>query len=177
MIAKTNPELVGADSASMAFFRLTSLGTRLLTHAPGNRLPVRITVRDATSGRSTTVSMTLASFRTTGRAATRQVSHTAVRVAGLTDFANSGGAGGILAGCTGVTVCSVTTTLSVGSTVIARTGTERIGQNEVAYLYFTLTRQGRALLAQARGNHLVTHVVLNGASGSAVANVALVQFR
>ena len=177
VIARTNAESIGADSASVAFFRLTSLGTRLLTHARGNRLPVRITVRDATSGRSATVSMTLVSFHTSGRAATRQLSHSAVRVAGLTDFVSSAGVGGILAGCTGVPVCSAATTLSVGSTVIARTGPERIGQNEVAYLYFTLTRQGRAMLAHAKGNHLTTHVALNGASGSATANVALVQFQ
>ena len=91
-------------------------------------------------------------------------------------FVSNGWVGGILAGCTGTPVCSTATTLSVGSTVIARTGSEVIGQNEVSYLLFSLTPQGHAMLMRARGHHLTVRVTLTIAAGTATANVALVPY-
>jgi hypothetical protein len=174
VVARTGAEPVGADSASVLFFRLTPRGSALLAR---NHLPVKITVRDTLSGQSATVPLTLIPFVTSGRAATRHLSQPgAVKVVGLTDFVSQVGVGGILAGCVGVPACSAATTLSVGSTVIARTGPELIGENEVSYLIFTLTRQGRAMLARARGNHLTARLTLTSGAGSATANIALVEF-
>jgi hypothetical protein len=175
VIARTGTEPVGTNSTSLLYFRLTSRGTALVTRA--RKLPVKITVHDLASGATTAVPLTLTAFYTSGRSAARQISHTgAVKVLGLTDFVSNGWVGGILASCTGVPVCSTATTLSVGSTVIARTGSEVIGQNEVSYLLFSLTPQGHAMLMRARGHHLTVGVTLTSAAGTATANVGLVPY-
>jgi hypothetical protein len=175
VIAKTGSELVGAIGTSLAYFRLTAQGTRLLTRA--RKLHVQVSVHDADSGQTTTLPLTLVAFFASGRTATRQISHTgAIRVVGLTDFVSSDWVGGILAGCTGVPVCQTATTLSVGSTVIARTASQQIGQGELSYLLFTLTPKGHAMLARAKGNRLTVHATLSGTTGTAVANVALVGY-
>ncbi len=175
VIAKTGTEPIGSDATSLMYFRLTALGRALLTRA--HKLPVKISVHDVTSGVTTTDALTLVAFSTSGRAATRQLSRTGdVRVVGLTDFVSNGWVGGILAGCTGVPVCQTATTLSVGSTVIARTGTEAVGENELSYLLFTLTSQGHAMLTRAKGNRLTVRATLTGPSGSASANIALVRY-
>jgi hypothetical protein len=177
VIARTGAEPVGADGASVLFFRLTRRGTALLLRARGNRLPVRVTVRDVASGQTASVPLSLIAFYTSGRAATSHLAQSGgVKVVGLTDFVSSGGVGGILAGCTGVPVCAPTTVLSVGSTVIARTGPELIGQNGLSYLIFRLTPRGRTMLARARGNRLIAHLTLAAATSTATANISLIKF-
>jgi len=78
----------------------------------------------------------------------------------------------------------------VGRTVIASTGRELIGADELGYLIFSLTPRGRTLLASARGNQLgaqvtITQTLPSTGQGSvsptpttvrATANVALVRF-
>ena len=54
-----------------------------------------------------------------------------LRIVGLTDFVSNGRVGGILTACLSSTPCHATTTLSVGHTVIARTGGEFLGANEL----------------------------------------------
>jgi hypothetical protein len=68
-------------------------------------------------------------------------------------------------------------TLSVGRTVIARTGSEFLGANELGYLMFTLTPAGHALLARASGNQLAAHLTVRAGNTTASATIALVGFR
>ena len=79
---------------------------------------------------------------------------------------------------TGTTAsCRTTATVSVGKTVIARTGRELLGANELGYLIFSLTGPGRALLAHARGNQLGVRVQITAGTSTASAQMALVGFR
>ena len=85
--------------------------------------------------------------------------------------------GGILTACLSSTPCHATTTLSVGHTVIARTGSEFLGANELGYLMFSLTPAGHALLIRAPGNQLAAHLAVRAGNTTATATIALVGFR
>jgi hypothetical protein len=70
----------------------------------------------------------------------------------------------------------VSTSVSVGQSQIARTGREVRGSQEIGCLIFTLSRQGRQLLAAARGNQLPVTVTTSGDGQTGRAQVALVRF-
>jgi hypothetical protein len=179
-IATTGSERVGVNGSGLVFFRLNSAGRRLLAHARGHRLSVNVKVRDS-SGTTALVPLTLVPFSTSGAGPQRKLSPSPpLRLVGATDFVSPRGVGGILAGCGSTTSCAITTTVSVGSTVVARTGREFIGGNELGYLIFSLTPRGRTLLAQVRGNQLAAKVTITAATATATstatANIALVRF-
>ena len=177
LIARTGSEYLGANSGGLVYFRLSAAGRRLLARARGRRLPVRVTAQDS-SGASATTSLNLVPFSTTGGGPHRSLANSpALRSVGLTDFVSNGWVGGILAGCLRSSPCHVTTTLSVGSTTIARTGSEFLGANELGYLMFTLTPAGHAMLAQAPTNQLAAYLVMRAGNATATAKIALVQFR
>ena len=90
---------------------------------------------------------------------------------------SSGGTGGILAECLASTPCHTRTTLSVGNTVIATTGSELIGARDVGYLIFSLTSAGKSVLEHARGNQLGAQAKISDGPASASGAVALVRFR
>jgi hypothetical protein len=187
-IATTGEEQIGANSTGLVFFKLTSKGRSLLNRA--HRLAVNVKVQDV-AGTKALVKLSLVPFTTSGSGPHRSVTQAApLRIVGGTDFISSRGVGGILAACTSATTCPVTTEISVGRTVIARTGRELIGADELGYLIFSLTPKGRTLLANARGNQLgarvtITQTLPSTGQGSvspapttvhATANVALVRF-
>jgi hypothetical protein len=121
--------------------------------------------------------MTLVRFTTSGSGPRRAVHQSpTVRVFGATHFVSAGSTGGILAGCFSGRPCRITTTITARGTVIARTGGEFLGTNELGYLSFRLSTQGRAMLAAAPGNQLGAHVTLTSGSASASADIALVRF-
>jgi hypothetical protein len=122
--------------------------------------------------------ITLAPFSTSGAAPARTAGQgSSLRLLGLTDFVSPGGVGGILAECLANTPCHPKTTLSVGSTVIASTGSELLGGRSVGYLIFTLTSAGRSMLAHARGNQLGAAVTLSDGGATARGQISLVRFR
>ena len=189
-IATTGREGIGANSTGLVFFKLTSKGRSLLNHARGHRLAVNVTVRDV-AGTKASVKLALVPFTTTGSGPHRSATPAPpLRIIGRTDFVSSRGVGGVLASCGSTTACSVTTVVSIGRTVIATTGRELLGADELGYLIFSLTPRGRTLLAHARGNQLgarvtITQTTPNTGQGSvsptpttvrASANVALVRF-
>ena len=177
LIARTGSEYVAKNSGGLVYFRLSPAGRRMLARARHSRLAVRVTAQDS-SGARASVPLNLVPFHTSGAGPRRTLANPpALRIVGLTDFVSNGWVGGILSGCLGSAPCHASTTLSVGRTVIARTGSEFLGANELGYLTFTLTRGGHAMLADAAGGQLAAHLVVHAGNATATANIALVQFR
>jgi hypothetical protein len=177
VIARTAAQSIPQNGGAVVYLHLSGAGNAMLAHAPANRLPVQVSVRDA-SGAEATTTLDLISFHTSGPGPHRASNNSStLRIVGKTDFVSSAGVGGILAGCMSTTSsCATTTTVSVGKTVIARTGPEFLGANELGYLLFTLTAAGRALLAHADGNQLGAQVRITSGSTTASADIALVGF-
>lgn len=176
VVGRTGPERVGSNGAGLLWFKLTPHGRTMLARARSRRLPVQVTARDA-SGAAATTTINLIPFSTTGRGPGRNLRQALpLRIVGTTDFVSSAGVGGILAGCFAVAPCLPRTTISVGRTVIARSGAEDIGGGELGYLIFTLTARGRTLLAHAGGNQLGARVSISGGAATATGQIALVGF-
>jgi hypothetical protein len=97
-------------------------------------------------------------------------------VLGTIDFVYRRHVGGILAGCFGDAPCPVITYLFVGRTLIASSGPQTLGANEIGYVLFSLTPAGRTLLANAPGNQLSARLVLKDGTATARAQLALVSF-
>lgn len=177
IIARTTTEPIAENSAAILYFHLSAQGLSMLHHARGRRLSVQVSARDGSTIGATT-RLDLIPFYTSGRGPRRSLTQSpTVRVIGLTDFVSSRRVGGILAGCIAPAPCRVRTTLSVGRDVIARTGPEFLGANELGYLIFSLTPAGGARLAHAAGHQLGAHVTLTSANATASADIALVGFR
>jgi hypothetical protein len=175
-LATTGTELIPANGTGILFFKLTSRGRTMLARARGARLPVQVAVRES-AGSSATTPLTLIPFATSGRGPSRGVTQSpVVRIAGITDFVSTRGAGGILAACVGVVPCFISAKLSVGRTTVAITNPELVGGNELGYVLFSPSPQGRTLLARATGNQLGVHVRLTYGTFTASGQIALVQF-
>jgi hypothetical protein len=176
VIAGTGQESIPAGGGGVLYFKLSPAGRALLARAPGRRLSVQVTVRDA-SGTTATTTLNLVSFFTSGRGPHRSLSKSStLRIFGATDFVSFGWVGGVLAGCFASSPCPLMTTITVGRSTIARTAPQALGANALGYLLFTLTPQGHAMLARAHGNQLGVHVSTTSGSATASANIALVSF-
>lgn len=177
VVAKTGTEYIAPGGGGMLYYNLTGKGRTLLERARGNRLAVTATARDA-SGATATTKLSMISFSTSGRGPSRHITQSpTARIINSLDYVSSGGTGGILAGCRNTIVCDITTTLKVGRTVIAQTGGEYLGANELGYLIFKLTARGRALLRSAPGNQLAAQLTLTDGTAHGTATVALIRFR
>ena len=178
VIARTGSERIPANGSGLIYFSLTRTGRSLLAHARGHRLLVWLSGRDSASGLTLGRFITLVPFGTGRGGPARSASQSgSLRILGLTDFVSSGGTGGILAQCLASTPCHTKTTLSVGNTVIASTGSELLGGRDLGYLIFSLTSAGRSMLAHARGNQLGASVTISDGGSTARGSIALVRFR
>jgi Arylsulfotransferase (ASST) len=177
VLARTGSEQIPANAGGIIYFSLTSAGRSMLAHARGNRLLVRLTGQASKTLKLNRL-ITLVRFGTSGAAPARKASQSStLRILGLTDFVSQGGTGGILAECLASTPCHTSTTLSVGNTVVAKTGSELLGARDVGYLIFSLTSAGKSMLEHARGNQLGAQVKISDGGASASASVSLVRFR
>ena len=177
VVARTGSEQIPANSGGLIFFSLTGAGRSLMAHARGNRLLVRLTGQASKTLKLNRL-ITLVRFSTSGAAPARSASQSStLRLLGLTDFVSSGGTGGILAECLASTPCHTRTTVSVGSTVIATTGSELLGARDVGYLIFSLTSAGKSMLEHDRGNQLGAAVTITDGGATAHGNLSLVRFR
>jgi hypothetical protein len=177
VIARTGPEQVPAQGGGLIYFALNGAGRSLLAHARGHRLLVNMTGRDV-SKLTFSRYITLVPFSTSGSAPARTDSQaSSLRLLGLTDFVSTNGVGGILAECLANAPCHTKTTLTVGNTVVASTGSELLGPRGIGYLIFTLTSAGRSMLGHARGNQLGAGVTISDAGATARGQVVLVRFR
>ncbi|HUZ29765.1 MAG TPA: DUF1906 domain-containing protein [Solirubrobacteraceae bacterium] len=84
---------------------------------------------------------------------------------GHSAFVSQSGTGGIPAGCYTPRTCHIATTISMGRTVIAKTGTESIPRPGAGILYFTLTSTGQFMLANAPAGRLHVMVSLHDTGG------------
>jgi len=174
LVARTGPESMAAGGEGILYFRLSPGGYAALRR--GRRLPVHVVVRDA-SGTTASTSLTLVPFWSGGAGPRRKVANNATaQIVGVTDFVNSSGVGGILDGCFSTSPCRLKATVSVGSTVIARTGPEFLGADELGYTIFTLTPASQSMLEHAPGNQLGAHVTISDGKNTASADIALVKF-
>lgn len=179
VIAHTHNEYVAGAGAGDVFFQLSGRGRSMLARARGRRLPVGVTVRGS-SGNTASAAIELVPFNATGAGPRRSLTQSpALRVIGASDYVSRNGVGSVLAQCVSFTPCHVSTTLSIGSTVIARTGSEFVGANGLGYLSFTLTAVGQAAIAQSakHGNQLGVHLALSDAAAKASGDIALIQVR
>ncbi|MGN6871971.1 MAG: arylsulfotransferase family protein [Solirubrobacteraceae bacterium] len=177
VIARTGSEQIPAQGGGIIYFTLTGAGRSLLAHARGHRLLVHMTGQDV-SKLSFSRFITLVPFSTSGSAPARQASQSqSLQLLGLTDFVSPGGVGGILAQCLASSPCHTKTTVSVGKTVIASTGSELLGARSVGYLIFSLTAAGRSMLEHAHGNQLGASVTISDGPSTASGQIALVRFR
>jgi hypothetical protein len=176
VLAQTGAEQIPAQGGGIIYFSMNSAGRSALAHARGGRLLVRLTGKDA-SGLSLNRLITLARFSTHGAAPARNATQSpSLQLVGLTDFVSSNGVGGILAECLASTPCHTKTSIAVGKTVIATTGSELLGARQVGYLIFSLTSAGKSMLAHARGNQLGATVTISDGSATAQGNVVLIGF-
>lgn len=177
VLASTGVERVSSTSTGIVYFHLSKAGGSLLGHAKSHRLPVTVEVKDS-SGVWSSRSIDLVAYSSSGRGPRRSVSPSpALALTGTSDFVNSHGIGGILTACrSAIRPCSVRATLSVGGTVIARTGNESVGAGDLGYVIFSLTPSGRSLLAHAAGNQLGATVQLSNGRESATGQLALIGF-
>jgi hypothetical protein len=178
VVARTGSEQIPAQGGGILYFTLNGAGRSMLAHARGHRLLVNMAGQDVsrlTFGRY----ITLVPFSTSGAGPARSASQSSsLQILGLTDFVSSvGGVGGILAECLSSSPCHTRTSVSVGNTVIASTGSELLGQRSVGYLIFTLNSAGRSMLAHAGGNQLGAAVTITDGGATAHGQVALVRFR
>jgi len=175
-VATTGSESIPSGSTGIVYFTLTSTGRFMLANARGGRLPVQAALRDV-SGSTATVPLNLIGFSSSGAIPARHVTQSPpVGILGTTDFVPARGLAGILASCSSPAPCHLGATISAGRTVIAKTGTEAIGAEEAGYVFFSLSRRGRLLLAQAPGNHLPVTVTLAAGSRVARGTIVLVGF-
>ena len=177
VVARTGSEQIPANGGGIIYFTLNGAGRSMLAHARGHRLLVHLS---GSASKTLTLNrfITLIPFSTAGAAPARSDSQSqSLRFVGLSDFVSAGGVGGILAECLATTPCHTRTTVSVGNTVIASTGSELLGARDVGYLIFSLTSAGRSMLAHAHGNQLGTSVTITDGGAAAHGNISLVGFR
>jgi hypothetical protein len=176
LIARTGSERLHT-TGGLVFFTLNTVGRKLLSHARGRRLPVRITIKDV-SGRSASAMINLIPYTTIGSGPRRSATPAStLKVIGLRDFVWRTASGGILAGCYGAGPCLVTAKITAGGQTVATTAPEFLGANSASYLSYRLTPYGRSLVAAAKGNQLGALVTLTDATATAKGHISLSSFR
>jgi hypothetical protein len=94
----------------------------------------------------------------------------------MTSFVSPHGTGGVLAACVSATPCRISTTISLGHTVLAATGGELIGAGELGYLTYSLNSAGAALLSRSVGNQVGVRATLKMTGASTAAGIVLTRF-
>jgi hypothetical protein len=172
MVRKVNPQSIAAGGG-VAHFKLSGYWHRFV--ADHRALPVTITVASAGAGR-VSQAMHLVPYTTSGRRPHESSTPSAqIKLVGGMEFVSHRGSGGVLAACVATAPCRASMTISARGKVIGRTGQQTLGAGMVGYLHFSLTPQGRRLLARTKSNQLAARVQVSsqgdpdgGASASAV---------
>jgi hypothetical protein len=171
--ASSHPVLPG--TGTLIDFNLSGVARRRL--AVAHRLTVQVRVSDA-SGTAAVRKLTLIRFGASAKRLPRTASQSpAVHIVQDTGFVSSAtGQGQIVAACYASIPCPIRITLSSGGHVLAQTGREELGVDELGALMFKLTSTGRSMLTHAQGNQLPARIVISDGSERATGSIALVGY-
>ena len=176
VIARTGREAIGQNSGGTLYFTLSGAGRSMLARARSHQLGVNVSVRNA-DGATTSSNLNLISYGTTGKGPATSISQSSnLKILAHSVFVSPSGVGGIFVGCGVAAGCHPSATLSVGSTVIAHSGSEYVGGQDCGTVYFTLSSAGRSMLAHTRSNQLAAVLSLSDGSSKPSAHVAVIGF-
>ena len=172
----TPPHPVSPETGTLVDFKLSPDGLRRLLQS--GRLPVQAQA-SASRGIKVQRNVTLIPYTVASPRPPRSVSQSGrVQLVETSGFVSAAtGRGQILAACYAPIPCPVRVTVSAGGQVIARTGPESVGVDEVRPLSFKLSSAGRSMLQRAPGNQLPARITLAAGRSRAVGAVALVGYR
>jgi len=106
-----------------------------------------------------------------------QASPAHIALYGGSAFVSASGFGGVPASCLAAHPCQITTTVSAGRKVIARTGAENLAPGRAGILHFHLSRAGQIMLQQARSKRLAVQFRERDSSGlTAMRKLTLVPY-
>ena len=178
VLATHTAHSIPSGSGTLIDFKLSPAAIRRLTRARSGRLPVQVSVRDA-SGASATVSMTLIPYAISGAPVHRSVPPApTVQIIQDTGFVSSAGTGYIVAACHASVPCYVQTSVFGAHNVeIARTAPLYLGADELGFLSFNLNATGKTMLQKASGNQLPARITLSSGRARATGQIALVGYR
>ena len=177
VLAKTGSQYYTPDSGGLLYFRLSPSAHAALAASGSNRMSAQVAIRDSSGAASAYKTVNLIGFTSTGAGPHRSFAQGSVlRFRSGTEFVAPNGTGAALVACVSDTPCQVKTSLSAGRAMIASTGNEYIGANQLGYVYFTLSAAGQNALDHAAGNQLGATMTLSGAGSNATGRVALVRF-
>lgn len=175
IVGQSNPVHVIDGTGAVLYVQLSSAARNALSQSSSHHILVEVTARD-TSGLSTTTYLTAYPYSTSGANPKPKVTQSpSVQVANTTSFVSSSGAGTLLAACYAAVPCGLTTTLSVGNTVIATSSAQHLGVAELGNIHFQLNSAGQSMLASASGNQLLARIKLSNGSASASGQIVLVR--
>lgn len=176
VVARTGREAIGAGTGGTVFFSLSPAGRSLLARARGHQLGVSVRLSGADRA-STKADMTLVPYATRGRGPGTSFHRSAsLSILGHTAFINHGGIGGLFVSCTASVACRTVTTVRSGGTVLATTGREFVGAQDLGNVFFKLSRAGQALLARNARNQLPVQVSVTAGRDVATAQIVLTRF-
>jgi hypothetical protein len=176
VIATTGREHIGAGTGGSVYFSLTPAGRSALARARGHQLAMSVQLVNA-DGARTSANMTLVPYQAGGRSPqTSSHPSSSLSILGRTVFVNRGGVGGLFVGCTSIVPCRAVTTLKSGATVLATTGPEFLGAQDLGTVFFKLSAAGQRLLSRNSGNQLPAQVSVSVAGHTATAAIALTRF-
>ena len=144
---------------------LTKRLSRLVAAAPGRRLPVSVSVASSEGTRASRT-IDLIPYTTAGSPPARSVlSSSTIHILGKTSFVSDGWVGGVLAACASTAPCvAVMRVTTPAGGLLATARTQSVGVGELAYLTYTMTNHGHALLERSRGNQLAARIVVSTAA-------------
>jgi Domain of unknown function (DUF1906) len=163
-VRNVKPQSVAAGGG-VAHFKLSGYWHKFVAQHPS--LPVTITVKSAGAGRISQA-MHLVPYTTSGRRPRQSsIPSTQIKLVGGMEFVSHRGSGGVLAACVATAPCKASTTVSARGKVVGRSGTQTLGAGMVGYMHFSLTPQGRTLLARTKSNQLGVRVQISSQGGTA----------
>ena len=176
VIARTGSETVKANSGGSVFFALSGTGRSLLARASGHQLDVNVALR-STDGAATSANVTLASFGASGRPpATSLKPAGSIAILDRTAFVNHAGVGSLFVSCPSQNACQAVTTVKSGNTVLAKTGAEFVGAQDLGLVFFKLSGAALAQLNRTHGNQLPVQVAVVNGSDVASGQITLTRF-
>lgn len=175
VIASTGAEAVGAGQGGSVFFQLSGAGRSMLAHARRGQLPVTATITNS-DGASNRIGLNLIRYGVSGRVPFSVHQGRQVQIYSHSAFVSPSGIGGVFVGCASSQSCHDVVTVTAGKTVIAHSGSQFVGGQDLGQVFFPLSSTGKSMLAHAHGNQLPVTITVSNGSDQASAQTAIVHF-